>query len=151
VRSQPDSLLLRADELDAVKVWVSRRKPEAPEITDLQRAFLKASEQAEVLRFADLKAARTRTRRTQVIVVLLVSLMMTGLAARWKQAWLKEQAYWVASVRGHVLTAEAEHMLKPSDAFKECTDCPEMVVVPADSFTMGSSPGLGDSTEQPAS
>jgi formylglycine-generating enzyme required for sulfatase activity len=36
------------------------------------------------------------------------------------------------------LTAEQEHELKPKDTFRECADCPEMVVVPAGSFTMGS-------------
>ena len=38
------------------------------------------------------------------------------------------------------LTAEEERALKPGDSFKECSECPEMVVVPAGSFTMGSSP-----------
>jgi formylglycine-generating enzyme required for sulfatase activity len=38
------------------------------------------------------------------------------------------------------LTAEQERALKPKDSFKECEDCPEMVVVPAGSFTMGSPP-----------
>src|SRR5260221_619261 len=37
-----------------------------------------------------------------------------------------------------VLTAEAEHALEPGQGFKECAYCPEMVVVPAGSFTMGS-------------
>jgi formylglycine-generating enzyme required for sulfatase activity len=36
------------------------------------------------------------------------------------------------------LTAERERALKPKDTFKECGECPEMVVVPAGSFTMGS-------------
>jgi formylglycine-generating enzyme required for sulfatase activity len=36
------------------------------------------------------------------------------------------------------LSAAQEHALKPKDSFKECTNCPEMVVVPAGSFTMGS-------------
>jgi formylglycine-generating enzyme required for sulfatase activity len=36
------------------------------------------------------------------------------------------------------LSTEAERALKPKDAFKECTNCPEMVVVPAGSFSMGS-------------
>jgi formylglycine-generating enzyme required for sulfatase activity len=36
------------------------------------------------------------------------------------------------------LTATQERGLKPKDAFRECADCPEMVVVPAGSFTMGS-------------
>jgi formylglycine-generating enzyme required for sulfatase activity len=36
------------------------------------------------------------------------------------------------------LTAVQERGLKPKDSFRECADCPEMVVVPAGSFTMGS-------------
>jgi len=36
------------------------------------------------------------------------------------------------------LTAAQERGLKPKDAFRECDKCPEMVVVPAGSFTMGS-------------
>jgi formylglycine-generating enzyme required for sulfatase activity len=36
------------------------------------------------------------------------------------------------------LTAEQERGLMPKDTFRDCADCPEMVVVPAGSFTMGS-------------
>lgn len=36
------------------------------------------------------------------------------------------------------LSAAEELSLKPKDAFKECDRCPEMVVVPAGRFTMGS-------------
>jgi formylglycine-generating enzyme required for sulfatase activity len=39
------------------------------------------------------------------------------------------------------LTDAEEHGLRPKDRFKECSECPEMVVVPAGSFTMGSPPG----------
>ncbi|MEH2510988.1 formylglycine-generating enzyme required for sulfatase activity [Nitrobacteraceae bacterium AZCC 1564] len=35
------------------------------------------------------------------------------------------------------LSAEVEATLKPKDSFKECPECPEMVVVPAGSFMMG--------------
>jgi formylglycine-generating enzyme required for sulfatase activity len=38
------------------------------------------------------------------------------------------------------LTAAEERALKPKDSFKECDNCPEMVVVPAGSFAMGSNP-----------
>lgn len=31
--------------------------------------------------------------------------------------------------------------LKPGDTFRDCPDCPEMVVIPAGTFTMGSPPG----------
>jgi formylglycine-generating enzyme required for sulfatase activity len=45
-----------------------------------------------------------------------------------------------AQMRGavHPLTAEQERALKPPDSFKECDKCPEMLAVPAGSFTMGS-------------
>jgi formylglycine-generating enzyme required for sulfatase activity len=36
------------------------------------------------------------------------------------------------------LLPEGEQALKPMDSFKECEVCPEMVVVPPGSFTMGS-------------
>ena len=36
------------------------------------------------------------------------------------------------------LSAEQERALKPKDTFKECGNCPEMIVVPAGTFTMGS-------------
>jgi formylglycine-generating enzyme required for sulfatase activity len=36
------------------------------------------------------------------------------------------------------LSAAQERALKPKDTFKECAACPEMIVVPAGSFTMGS-------------
>ena len=36
------------------------------------------------------------------------------------------------------LSPERERALKPKDVFKECDKCPEMVVVTAGSFTMGS-------------
>jgi formylglycine-generating enzyme required for sulfatase activity len=39
------------------------------------------------------------------------------------------------------LSAAEEQVLKPKDSFKECAQCPEMVVVPAGSFTMGSPDG----------
>src|SRR5262245_31143687 len=42
------------------------------------------------------------------------------------------------SLRAQPLTAEAERALKPGDSFKDCDVCPEMVVLPAGSFTMGS-------------
>jgi formylglycine-generating enzyme required for sulfatase activity len=47
------------------------------------------------------------------------------------------------------LTPDREHVLAPKDTFKECTNCPKMVVVPAGSFTMGSpSNELGRETNE---
>src|SRR5436190_9060245 len=45
-----------------------------------------------------------------------------------------------ASIQAAPLSPIQEKALKPKDTFKECANCPEMIVVPAGSFTMGSSP-----------
>ena len=84
------------------------------------------------------KAAQGRTRRMRVLVGILVFGMVVGLVGWWQQSYLNEFRYWFTNVRGYVLNAEAERALKPGQRFKECTNCPEMVVVPAGSFTMGS-------------
>src|SRR5262249_20317326 len=49
------------------------------------------------------------------------------------------------------LAAAEERALKIKDSFKECRDCPELVVLPAGAFTMGSAPADKDSfpTETP--
>jgi TIR domain len=49
-RGRPGSLLLHGDDLDAAKAWVAARKSAAPEITDAQQAFVKASHEAETAR-----------------------------------------------------------------------------------------------------
>ena len=43
-----------------------------------------------------------------------------------------------STIKVNPLSPERERALKPKDSFKECDACPEMVVVPAGSFTMGS-------------
>jgi len=49
-RSRPESLLLRGDDLAAARGWVKRRRDDAPPITNLQHAFITASEEAEAAR-----------------------------------------------------------------------------------------------------
>jgi formylglycine-generating enzyme required for sulfatase activity len=43
----------------------------------------------------------------------------------------------LARARREQLTAPPERRWKPGETFQECDDCPEMVVVPTGSFTMG--------------
>jgi formylglycine-generating enzyme required for sulfatase activity len=44
------------------------------------------------------------------------------------------------------LSADEECALKPKDGFKECDRCPEMIVVPAGSFSMGRKPNQDSPT-----
>ena len=158
-RGRPESLLLRGDDVETAKLWVAARKPAAPEITDAQRAFIKASEEAETTRLgkerAQLEATTQQQRRIAWLLgglAVLVGASILGLIAWINQEYIKEQWRWysiarpymLAQVRPYVLTDAAERMLKPKDRFRECkadhgTDyCPEMTVIGAgSSFMMG--------------
>jgi WD40 repeat protein len=69
-RGRPESLLLRGDELDAAKAWQVRRKTAAPEITETQRAFLTASEEAESARLGKERAQLEAMRLAQEATAL---------------------------------------------------------------------------------
>ena len=50
--------------------------------------------------------------------------------------------YIAAYIAPYLLTAEKEKALKGGDTFRECKEkCPEMVVIPAGTFVMGSPDG----------
>jgi len=53
---------------------------------------------------------------------------------------LNDLMYWYFTVRPYVLTAEAERArIESKEPFRECAaDCPEMIVIPAGDFMMGS-------------
>lgn len=136
-RGRPDSLLLRADDLIAAKSWVESRKSDAPAITDLVRAFIGSSEAGEAAQFAKSKLAQRRVRYAQTLAVLCAAVLLAAIVGWWQQARLRERMY--AFANAHPLTAAQELALKAKDSFRECTDCPDMIVVPAGSFMMGSS------------
>lgn len=92
-------------------------------------------------------AASIRTKRARILSNTLLIAMIIGLVGWINQASLKEQVHYlvtvrpyiVANIEQHVLTEKAERALKPGESFRECAkDCPEMIVVPAGSFLMGS-------------
>ena len=64
-RGRPESLLLRGDEIDAAKTWMAARNAAAPEITDAQRAFVRASEEAEATRLGKERAQLEAIGRAQ--------------------------------------------------------------------------------------
>jgi hypothetical protein len=85
------------------------------------------------------KAASARLRRVRALVYVLIA-VIAGLIGWFNQKYIKTQWYAFSEVRPYVLTGAAEQALKPRDSFKECTDCPNMIVVPTGTFTMGSPP-----------
>src|SRR6202035_1294364 len=93
------------------------------------------------------RRARARVRHVQALVYVLLVGIIFGLIGVINEAYVKEQVNWywtmrpwrVANVDPYVLKPETERALKPGDSFRECAeDCPEMVVVPAGEFMMGS-------------
>jgi len=84
------------------------------------------------------KASSRQRRRRQALVGGLLLCLGVGLLGWWQQARLVALNYWLFNVRSYVATAEAEQKLQPGEKFKECRDCPAMVVIPAGHFTIGS-------------
>ncbi|MGO8954695.1 MAG: SUMF1/EgtB/PvdO family nonheme iron enzyme [Rhodomicrobium sp.] len=96
--------------------------------------YLKACAGAE-------RAARARARRGKAFAGTLVLLLIAAGVGWWQQAWLLEQYQWRMVMGPSVLTAgqEMEKAAHPGQTFKECAKgCPEMVVIPAGEFLMGS-------------
>ena len=166
-RGRPESLLLRGDDLDATKAWMAARKAAAPEITDAQRAFVKASDQAETARLAEERAQLEAIRRAQVATArqqrhiawllgglgVLVGTGILGLMAWINQSFITQtwNRYWivnpyrVANVTPYVLRPETERALKWLADFRECAkDCPRMIVIQPGRFMMGSPAGETD-------
>ena len=135
-RGHPEALVLRGDDLAAALSWADRRKPDAPTISDLMRAYLAASKATEAVSLAKSKAIQRHIRWMRAFAVLCALGVVAALAGWWKQDWLTERIYVWRNV--NAFTAAQEKALKRGDLFNECTDCPEMIVVPAGSFMMGS-------------
>jgi TPR repeat protein len=71
-RGVSQALLLRGDDLAAAETWVTNRRPGAPEITEVQSAFLKASRLAEDLSLSRERAQLRRILGLAIIIVLLL-------------------------------------------------------------------------------
>ena len=135
-----DGTLLRGGMLAQAKDWLDKRRDD---LSEAELAFIEAS-------IAASERQQKKERRVHALIYGLLVGIILGLIGWINQAYLKEQMNWfitmrpymVANFRPHVLSADRERALKPGDSFRECAkDCPEMVVVPAGEFMMGSPPG----------
>ena len=107
-----------------------------------------------------IRTTRRRQQRTAALVAVLALAVVATLISWLEQDklvafWRSERItrpYQNAQILPHVLSVAAAQALNPKDTFKECAaQCPEMIVIPAGSFTMGASqtePGQ-DWTQEP--
>jgi formylglycine-generating enzyme required for sulfatase activity len=93
----------------------------------------------EKLIAASRRYSRRRKLQRQALIVTLLLISCGGVAYAIATNLVRLQLWTDLYVRGMVLSAAAEQTLKPLQPFRECSRCPEMVVIPAGAFMMGSS------------
>jgi formylglycine-generating enzyme required for sulfatase activity len=85
--------------------------------------------------------------KSQAVVGSLALVLIASLIIWLNEAYVAQQwhsfktirPYIALQIKPYLLSAAAEQALKPGDSFRECAkDCPEMVVIPAGQFLMGS-------------
>jgi formylglycine-generating enzyme required for sulfatase activity len=142
---RPRGLLLHSPTLEVAEYWIKSRPTGVPEPTKEMRDFVAASRQGA-------RSAQRLKRIAQFSIFTLLIGVIVGLIGWINQAYILKQWQWHTTIRPflatnvwpYVLTPEAEKKLKSKDRFRECAPvphkdyCPEMVVLPAGSFMMGS-------------
>ena len=111
--------------------WRAKRGEVLPAI---DREFIDQSTKRE-------SKVKARARHMRALVYLILLGIIAGTVGWISQSYLRRQWFWYTQVRPYVLSLAAERALKPGGTFRECAnvnDCPEMVVVPAGDFMMGS-------------
>ena len=119
---------------------LSKRPDLAANLEPTDREYLAACRKAEAV-------AKGRKRRVRALIYVLLVGVIGSLVGIIEKEQIKEQLNWftvtrpyrVANFDPYVLKPEAERALQPLANFHECAkDCPEMIVIPAGAFTMGS-------------
>ena len=112
----------------------------ADDLPRLDREFISQGIECE-------RKARRREQRVRAVAYGALVGIIIGLIGWINQSYIKEQMNWyltmrpymLTSVRPYVLSLEAERALNVGQSFRECAkDCPEMIVIPAGKFLMGS-------------
>ncbi|MCO5087241.1 MAG: SUMF1/EgtB/PvdO family nonheme iron enzyme [Methylobacteriaceae bacterium] len=121
----------------------------------LERPDLAASLDADDLRYVAacrLEERRERWRGARVWMLGGVMAVAAVAAVAYKdeilalwRAYTVVRPYRAANFDPFVLSAEKESRLTTGDTLRECrVDCPEMIIIPAGRFSMGSPPGEAD-------
>jgi Sulfatase-modifying factor enzyme 1 len=127
----------------AAAEWLSERSDWAANLEPAEHDYLAACRHAE-------STNRQRRRYARIGLYAMLVGIIIGLVGWINQDtirdqvnwWTKMRPYMMANFRPHQLSAAAQRALRPGDTFRECgQNCPEMVVVAAGAFTMGSPPG----------
>jgi formylglycine-generating enzyme required for sulfatase activity len=134
--SKHDALLMGV----ALAQAQSQNAKRAEELPAVDREFI-------ALSIAREKKVQARARRVRALIYVLLVGIIGSLVGIIEKEAIREQFNWftvtrpyrVANFDPYVLKNEAERALKPLASFRECAkDCPEMIVIPAGGFTMGS-------------
>jgi formylglycine-generating enzyme required for sulfatase activity len=135
-KSRNEALLMGAA-LTKAKSWHTRRAEDLPA---LDREFI-------ALSIAREKKAQARARNIRALVYVLLVGIIAGLAAWEFQPFIVKQWSWYtvslpykkAHFSNYALPLAKEHGLKPGEPIHECDEnCPQMIVLPARTFQMGS-------------
>jgi len=159
LQDQKDALKLRDDVLKEAKEWTVADKPDKDLVrrgarleaalalhksTDYVSALSPANDYLAACQKLE-QAGQRRTRRTQRAMTTLMAGTIALLLGIIFKAEIEQVVFEQTTVRNFIasqvrpLSAETERALKPAASFRECLKtCPEMVVVPAGSFLMGS-------------
>jgi formylglycine-generating enzyme required for sulfatase activity len=133
-----DYALLMGAALAKAQNWRTQR---GDDLVAIDREFIDRS-------FARERRIRRRSRQIQGLAYAMMAVVIVGLIGWINQDFLQDQMAWfvtmrpyaVSEIRPYVLSPTKENALQTGETFRECRrDCPEMVVVPAGAFTMGSS------------
>jgi formylglycine-generating enzyme required for sulfatase activity len=136
--SSKDDALLMGAALTQAKSWFAKR---SADLSSSDRQFIELSIERET-------KVQARARRVRALVYLLLAGMIAVLIGWINQSYIEDRWRWYSTSRPfvasniwpYVLEQSAERALKPKDSFRECAPnvCPELVVIPAGKFTMGS-------------